>query len=244
MNAGMGRHGPLQRLSSSTMHFANPEQFFLPESSRRMLYHPQQFFYQKSQSNNYPASSSSIKRSSNGGNDVFSYINQMVKNNLKSTNNMNGYTYLLETPLYDNSQQDLSPPSSAQLNQFRKDVLKNENLSNSNLQAAASSNGHLSFVAPPSSTANSNLNTNINKLSNNVQNSNQLNSQLTANQINPVYRPIEENRSNEKINLDNYAIKEQDFDQKQLVHSQLSQIEFKNSPELTKLEENLKRSVE
>ena len=213
-----------------------------------MLYEPlnQQTSLLKGQlgNSNYP----NIKRSSTGD-TAFSYINQMAKNNLKPSGvDAKAYHRVYETPLFDLA----SSPSSAQVNQLRKDAPSKSD--NSNLQASASS-GHAAFAAPPNDkNANSNVN-NFNKNSNNLNNlnnlntaNNQLNNQLNVQQSDPVYRPDDENRSNEKVSLDHYAIKdaikEQDFDQKQLVHSQLSQIEFKTPPELELVVENLKRSAE
>lgn len=252
----------MQRLfrdsSASAMHLPNPEQFL--HEHRRMLYQPvnqpQQFMYQKSQptNGNYPAAS--IKRSSNG--DVYSYINQMARNNLKPSNNLDATTYhLVETPFSNGVQDLVSLPSSVQANHLRKENPVKKDNSNSNLQASASS-GHVAFAVPPTHSnekkinSQSNLNPNNSNNSNNLKinslanqsNGNQANSHSNVQQTSPVYRPIDdENKSNEKVSLDQYAIKEQAFDQKQLVHSQLSQIVFKTSPELAKLEESLKRSA-
>ena len=220
----------------------------------------QSFYYQKTPSA-YPAAApqQSIRRS--GSSDVFSYINQAAKNSnsFKSANNMNGYAYFVETPLKEAAGQESAPSTGAQVNQARKDAPKNDHL-NGNLQAAASSPGHVAFVAPPSSGVNLNGSPNVSPgISPNAGPNSKsvvspahspvsLNSAPSSNQLNaqqgPVYRPEEESRSNEKVNLDHHAIREQAFDPKHLVHSQLSAIEFKTSPELAKLEESLKRSAE
>lgn len=252
--AGHGGHG----IHRSSLHLTNPESFiFSNENRRRMLNSPlgPTFFYPKTGPSNslYPAASPPSIRRSGSSSDVYTYINQAAKSNFKSANNMNGYAYQLDTPLKEAAPES-APSTGAQANQPRKgDAPKNDN-SNGNLQAAASSPGHVAFAAPPSYSSSGVVNSNTNgnpsttgaapAAPNSAQVSNQLGSQLSAQQASPVYRAADEVRSNEKVSLDNYAIREQAFDPKHLVHSQLSQIEFKTSPELAKLEESLKRSAE
>ena len=204
------------------------------------------FFHRKTPSASlYPAAPhQSIRRSGNG--DVFSYINQAAKNNFKPASNMNGYAYhFVETPVKEAPGQESAPSTGDQANEPRKDVSKHDQ-TNGNLQAAASSPGHVAFAAPPSS--NGNPNGNPGSLAakptspNSAPANNQLGSQLSTQQASPVYRPTDEGQSGEEVN--HYAIREQAFDPKHLVHSQLSAIEFKTSPELAKLEESLKRSAE
>lgn len=255
--AGAGGHGG-HGIHRSSMHLTNPESFiFSNENRRRMLNSPlsQSFFYPKTSSASiYPSAPfQSIRRS--GNSDVFSYINQAAKNNFKSANNMNGYAYFVDTPLKEAPGQESAPSTGVQANQPRK----NDNF-NGNLQAAASSPGnHVAFAAPPSSSGPNSPNMNNNPssvgaspaLPNSPLTKHHADSQLNAQQASPVYRPAaaaaadenhNENRSSEKV--DHYAIREQAFDPKHLVHSQLSAIQFQTSPELAKLEESLKRSAE
>lgn len=227
MNNRAPMHGPMQRQSSSATHYADyisPEQqLVLRELSRRMLNQPtNQYFFQKTPAN-YPTS---IKRSSND--DYYNYLNQMRSNLRPSSTNY----YTLD--------QDLTAQSS--VNKVRNEIPhpKNTN-SNDNLNAAAST-AHVSFASHSAPQKTNNNKSNLDK--SNVQPSNMQNSQLNVQQTDPVYMPIEEKRSNEKISLDHHVIKEQDFDQKQLVDSQLSQVKFESSPELVRLEESLKRSAE
>lgn len=262
MGGGAGGHGAHggHGIHRSSLHLTNPESFiFSNENRRRMLNSPlgQTFYYPKTASSSsfYPAGSPPSIRRSGSSSDVFSYINQAAKNNFKSANNMNGYAYYMETPPKEASGSALesAPSTGAQANQPRKaaDAPKNDH-SNGNLQAAASSPGHVAFAAPPSYSSSGVANSNSIPSTtgtaatspNSAQASNQLGGQLNAQQASPVYRAADEARSGEKVSLDHYAIREQAFDPKHLVHSQLSQIEFKTSPELAKLEESLKRSAE
>lgn len=205
MNAGH-HHGPMQRQSSGSMQYydyLSPEQQAILNYLKKVhlenqqTHQPPQYFYSKSQSDYQPT------RRNDGGFGYLNYFNQMQNNKRPSNpyaSTYNNYNLVSES---SSNKPIHSAPSSLQ--QVKKDTsIKTTPTTNADNLNTASSTGHISIAAPPSQS-----NTNHNSQASNYLNtpSNIQNNQLNVQQSGPVYRPIDDNRSNEKVNLDHYAIK-------------------------------------